>query len=99
MNLRKLQSKFAEAVGKLITFAYESGYEVTLGDTYPGKYKHSKNGKHPLGLAIDINLFKDGNYLIETSDHKLLGSYWKALGGIWGGDFENKDGNHYEWTR
>lgn len=97
MSLRKQQSKFAEALGNLLTFIYNMGYEVTLGDTYPGKFKHKANGKHPKGLAIDLNLFLDGVYLEKTSDHTLFGDYWKSLGGIWGGDFKNKDGNHYEW--
>lgn len=95
MSLRKSQSKFTKALGLLITFAYHQGYELTLGDTYPGKHAHKADGKHPKGLAIDLNLFKDGVYLTKTSDHKFLGLFWKALGGIWGGDFD--DGNHYEW--
>ena len=99
MSLRKSQSKFVEAIGKLIIVAYALGYELTFGDTYPGKHIHNPDGKHPLGLAIDLNIFKDGKYLTKTSDHKPLGIAWRALGGIWGGDFTNKDGNHYEWKR
>jgi len=97
MSLRKSQSKFTKALGQLISFAYYYGYELTLGDTYPGKFKHKEDGAHPLGLAIDLNLFRNGKYLKETSDHKLLGIYWKMLGGTWGGDYG--DGNHYEWSR
>ena len=97
MSLRKSQSKFAKALGQLIIFATYYNYELTFGDTYPGKYEHDPDGKHPLGLAIDLNLFKNGKYLKKTSDHKFLGIYWKMLGGIWGGDWD--DGNHYEWPR
>lgn len=97
MSLRKSQSEFTKALGLLIDFAYYFGYELTLGDTYPGKYNHIKGSYHQNGLAIDINLFRDNKYLRKTDDHKLLGNYWKMLGGTWGGDFKYKDGNHYSW--
>ena len=99
MTLREQQSKFVECVGKLISFAYASGYELTFGDTYPGLAKHKINGKHPEGLAIDLNLFRDGEYLEFTEDHAQLGAYWKSLDPecTWGGDFTNPDGNHYSY--
>ena len=96
MSLRNEQSEFVEAVGKLICYAYSLGYELTFGDTYPGKFKHNLKGQHPKGLAIDLNLFKDGIYLTKTSDHELLGKYWELIGGTWGGHWE--DGNHYSWN-
>lgn len=105
MSLRKRQSEFWKAVGLLLNFIYESGYEVGTGDTYPGKFKHKLNGKHPKGLAIDLPLFKDDIHLAKTEDHAIFGAYWKGLGGIWGGDWNGNDivdkndfdGNHYEW--
>ena len=96
MSLRKQQSQFTKALGYLINYAYSLGYELTLGDTYPGKFEHNPKGQHPNGLAIDLNLFKDGKYLIETSNHEILGIYWEMLGGTWGGRW--KDGNHYSWN-
>jgi len=102
MTLREKQSKFVLNVTKLITYIYTCGYEVTFGEAYAipclkcGWFGHLLSGKHPKRLAIDLNLFKDGKYLSETEDHKKFGEYWKELGGIWGGDFENRDGNHYE---
>jgi hypothetical protein len=97
MSLRKDQSGFVLCVAKLILWAYEHGYEITWGDTYPGKFKHSEFGKHPQGLAIDLNLFKDGVYLTRTEDHKPLGDYYESLHpkASWGGRWE--DGNHYSW--
>jgi hypothetical protein len=95
MTPREQQSKFVWCIGKLIVYAYEQGYEITFGDTYPGKFKHSEFGKHPQGLAIDLNLFRDGKYLTTTEDHAPLGLYYESLdpkaswGGRWG------DGNHY----
>ena len=96
MSLRNEQSEFVKAVGNLICYAYSLGYELTFGDTYPGKFKHNSKGQHPKGLAIDLNLFKDGIYLTKTSDHELLGEYWELIGGTWGGHWE--DGNHYSWN-
>lgn len=95
MSLRKKQSKFTLMVSRLIAFAYNEGYELTLGDCYRDdrcKYG-SKNSLHKLRLAIDLNLFKDGKYLTSTEDHLFLGEYWESLGGSWGGRFN--DGNHY----
>jgi len=97
MSLREKQSEFAKMVPKLINMAFELGYEVTLGDAYrdPRCPYGSTRSKHHRRLAIDLNLFKDGRYLTRTEDHKCLGEYWEALGGVWGGRFD--DGNHYEW--
>lgn len=97
MSLRTKQSQFVDAVGKLILYAYSLGYELTFGDTYPGKDIHIDGSFHSKGLAIDLNLFKDDKYLTEVSDHLPLGTYWQKLGGTWGGLFPNKDGNHYSW--
>jgi hypothetical protein len=95
MSLSRKQRDFVKAIGKLINFAYDNGYELTFGDTYPGKYKHIKGSFHERGLAVDLNLFKDGKYMRETLDHKPLGLFWESLGGTWGGRF--RDGNHYSW--
>lgn len=105
MSLRNRQSKFVKAVGLLITYAYHQGYEITFGDTYPGKFKHREGSFHEKGLAIDLNLFKDGQYLTKSSDHEPLGEFWESLGGSWGGRWDMNvrmeghqgDGNHYSW--
>ena len=54
-------------------------------------------------LAIDLDLFKDGEgfemgckvYLTKTEDHRKLGEFWESLHPLcrWGGRFG--DGNHY----
>ncbi len=94
MSLRKQQSKFAKKVALLILFANEQGYEVTFGDAYaftghiPGSFHYKR-------LAIDLNLFKDGEYLTKTEYHRFLGEFWESIGGSWGGRF--RDGNHYSF--
>lgn len=82
---------------RLIDKAYELGYELTGGDLWskPEYKSHKKNSNHYIRLAVDLNLFRDGEYLITTEDHKPLGEYWESLHTLcrWGGRFN--DGNHY----
>ena len=109
MGLRQRQSQFAVAAAKLILKANELGYEVTLGDAYRDSRVHGDFGVkegygrassvHKLRMAIDLNLFKDGEYLSSTEAHKPLGDWWvkefKAYDAAWGGAFN--DGNHYSF--
>jgi len=91
-KLGEEQRAFARAFPLLILYALALGYEVTFP---PEHLDHIKNSRHFIGLAKDINLFKDGKYLTETEDHLPLGLIWESLGGVWGGRW--KDGNHYSW--
>lgn len=107
MTLGQKQRAFTRCVGLLIAKAYELGYELSLGDAYRDPRVHGAMGKkvgyshassnHKQRLAIDFNLFKDGVFLQQTEDHKVLGAYWKTLHPLarWGGDF--RDGNHYSF--
>jgi len=82
-------------LGLLILYAYEKGYELTGGDLW-AKTGHIENSNHYKRLAIDLNLFKDGGYLTNTSDYEPLGKFWESLNprNRWGGRFN--DGNHFE---
>lgn len=102
-TLGQKQRHFTYLVAQLITWAYENGYELTLGDAYRDprafgemgvkrSYSAAKSA-HKQRLAIDLNLFKGGKYLTATADHLPLGEYWESLGGVWGGRWG--DGNHY----
>jgi len=95
-KVRRQQSGFIRALGHLILYAYYLGYELTGGDLWAHD-GHKDDSKHYIRLAIDLNLFKEGEYLTDTESHRPLGEYWENLGGIWGGRFANPDGNHYEW--
>jgi hypothetical protein len=109
MSLRQTQSEFAALVPKLIEHAILCGYEVTLGDAYRDPRVHGDMGTklgyghahsvHKLRLALDLNLFKDGEFLEGTDAHKFLGEWWEKQHPLarWGGRFQ--DGNHYsfEW--
>jgi len=94
MTIREKQSLFVRMVALLIDYATELGYELTFGDAY-AKSGHINGSFHYKRLAIDFNLFKDGEYLTETEDHLPLGEFWESIGGSWGGRFKRKDGNHY----
>lgn len=103
MTLGQKQRHLTRMIADLIIFAYDNGYELTLGDAYRDPRVHGAVGKkssyssanslHKERLAIDFNLFKNGQYLTQTEDHRLLGEYWESIGGTWGGRFN--DGNHY----
>ena len=102
MTLREKQSEFALLVAKLIVYAYNLGYEITLGDAHRSVEEASRLGfpksLHTLKLAIDLNLFKDGHYLSSTRSHLPLGDWWESHSTdeftcCWGGRFN--DGNHY----
>lgn len=106
-TLRQKQSRFAINVARLIIKANALGFAVTLGDAYRDprvhgamgvrkSYSHPKSA-HKIRLAIDLNLFKNGD-LLETSEaHRPLGEWWESQGSDhrWGGRFD--DGNHYSF--
>ena len=108
MTLGNKQRLFAKLLPGLLNQAYLMGFEVTLGDAYRDPRVHGQLGEskgygysnscHKLKLAIDLNLFKDGQYLSSTKDHEQLGIWWEELHPYcrWGGRFD--DGNHYSLT-
>lgn len=105
MTLGQKQREFTLLVSYLIAYAYENGCELTFGDAYRDPRVHGQLGQkesyssaysnHKQRLAIDLNLFVDGEYITD-GDHpkyKELGEYWESLGGAWGGRFN--DANHF----
>lgn len=110
MTTGEKQRLFVKLMGKLIEFAYNSGYELTVGDAFRDPrlaQLNAQQGKgvefslHSHRLAIDFNLFKDGVYLRETEAYLPLGEYWESLDPLcaWGGRFRPlADGNHFSVT-
>ena len=107
MTLRELQSEFASLIPRLIDKAFEMGYEITLGDAFRDPrafgaigtrvaYGHPKSA-HKNRLAIDLNLFKNGQFLDSSEAHRPLDEWWEKQHPLarWGGRFE--DGNHYSF--
>jgi len=81
----------------LILYAAQIGFEVTFGDAYRDPRAEFPYGQprslHKSRLAIDLNVFRDGEYLQKTEDYSALGDFWESIGGSWGGRFG--DGNHF----
>lgn len=74
--------------------AQEMGYQVTLGHAWrsPGcKVGHPKSN-HKKRLAEDLNLFLDGEYLIDGRGHNELHDIWDKMGGA---ERIESDLNHY----
>ena len=93
MNLGEEQRAFSKALAQLILYAYEIGYEISMGNVW-AKTGHKVNSNHYIRLAADINLFKDGVYLTDGSGHDKLHDYWDTLGGATRID---RDLNHYSF--
>ena len=94
MRLSKKQALFSVAVANLILYADGLGYELTLADAYRDPRLHGaygvkkgyghKKSNHKKRLAVDFNLYIDGEYITE-SEHEAWGvlhQYWEThLGG------------------
>ncbi len=52
---------------------------------------------HNFGIAFDIGIFENGNYIPESPLYKVVGSIGKSLGLQWGGDWKSiVDEPHFE---
>ncbi|EEQ5787293.1 TPA: M15 family metallopeptidase [Escherichia coli] len=104
MKLSEKQQLFAVMIADLIHWAQEHGYRLTFGEAYRTPEQaalNAKSGKgirnslHTLRLAVDFNLFINGEYQANTDAYRPLGEYWESIGGTWGGRFSRADGNHF----
>lgn len=105
MSLGEKQELFMRLLPRLIGKAHELGFEIRGGDLFRDPRVHGEFNKkksyghkkscHKLKLAIDLNLFKDGEYISTTEGHRVLGEWWEHQheDARWGGRFN--DGNHY----
>jgi len=78
--------------------------QLTMGRGYASQAANRadrgiKNSCHTMRLAIDLNLFVDGEWV--QGPHwvwNTLGSYWLGLNrdfNRWGGNFRSRDWNHF----
>lgn len=105
MKLGAKQELFSQLLAEHITWLYERGYAVRMGDVFAST-GHREGSNHYIKLAADLNLFKDGVYLRQTSDHAESGAKWESRHDLcrWGGNWDKdevagepgeNDGNHY----
>lgn len=53
---------------------------------------------HVTGRALDIDLYRNGKKVWQSSEYAIMGAVAKALGWKWGGDFPGfPDPGHVEW--
>lgn len=106
MTLREARVAFTTCVAKLILFVDTiDGLECALDEGLDRRTAkdptsdHMKNSLHDIGLAQDVVLYRDGQWVSDTGGYQQLGTYWETLHPLarWGGRF--KDGNHFsfEW--
>ena len=94
MTLRQKQSVFVRMIADLILWAYNNGYQLTFGDAYVStRMGHMRASLHYDRLAVDFNVFKDGEWLQAGEEFIDIGEFWESVGGSWGGRFE--DGGHF----
>lgn len=109
MTLGEKQRLFTRLIAELIQWAYENGYELTFAEAYRTPEQAALNAERGTGianslhtqrLAVDLNLFIDGEYKTDSFAHKPLGEYWESLDPAcrWGGRFTRPDGNHFSIT-
>lgn len=107
MTLGEKQRLFSRLLADLIQFAYKRGFELTMGECFRTPEQAALNAQKGIGvkdslhtkrLAVDLNLFINGEYQPHSEDHRPLGEYWESLHPLcrWGGRFSKPDGNHYE---
>ena len=90
-TLRMKQSRFVRMVILLLLYIDSKGLKMSFGDAWAHD-GHMDNSLHYIRLAIDLNFFRDGEYLTDK-DYQDAGEYWESIGGSWGGRF--KDACHF----
>ena len=109
MSLVPEQAAFALDACKLIQFATEQGFTVTLGEAFrtPEQQEiYFKTGRsktmasnHLRRLALDLNFIRNGQLIYDAAALEPIGQYWESLNpkNRWGGHFSSfKDRPHFE---
>lgn len=103
-SLSHKRCRFSLMIAELLVYMKSQGYDGALDQVKRTQAEANanvaagtgiSNSLHTIGLAADINLYKNGTYLSLSSDHMQFGVWWEAKGGSWGGRFSKPDGNHY----
>jgi len=106
VTLSEKQQEFMHTFCLFVAWCFEQGYRLTWGQAYrtPAEAermaatgKGIANSLHTQRLAVDVNLFINGEYQETTEAHRPLGEKWETMHPLarWGGRFN--DGNHYSF--
>lgn len=109
MTLIEKQQKFVELISKFELALIAQGYGVTDGEAWRSPETcelYAKDGRgianslHPMRLARDLNLFKDGAQLKTFYDYLPAGMLWESYSTqdyvcSWGGRFLRQDVYHF----
>lgn len=109
MTLLEKQHAFSKTLARFITDLASRGYYVTLGEAWrPNEQAQLyaitgqgiRNSLHCLRLAIDLNIFLDGVWLVTKDELEIPGKIWKSYSNdlikcCWGGDFQKIDALHF----
>jgi hypothetical protein len=98
ISLRKKQSLLVKCLGLLINYAYSKGWELTLADGLRKDCKgHMPGSLHYIGLAQDLNLFIDDEWVSDGSrpEWKELAEYWESLDPLCAAGYRFQDANHF----
>ena len=81
-------------VARLIGHADSLGYSLTFGHAWrsPACTVGSEVSLHRKRLAVDFNLFIDGEWIKDGRGHDELHTFWTSIGGA---DPIPGDSNHY----
>lgn len=104
------QFEFSLAVSKFIQFIEDQGCRCSLKECFRtqrqqdiyfyNKKTRVQHSQHQLCLAIDICIFRDGEWLTKYEDLKNFATFWQSLGDAyrWGGDWnrEGKQSSFYD---
>ena len=117
MTMQKQQALFTFNIHLLIEYAFKQGFELTFGEVFrtveqqkiyfdSGRSK-TMDSRHMHRLAVDFNIFKNGELINDAQIILVLGEFWIALNtnNVWGGDWNRnhsvldetfKDPYHFE---
>lgn len=109
MNLREEQARFSQDLAIFISWLYELGYEVSIGEVQrPVEMQaiYVKDGRsktfdsyHLKKLAADLFIFRNGRLLTTKEEMQFAGNHWETMSAVnsWGGNWNTfKDVPHFE---
>ena len=103
MKLSEKQQLFTKNIARLILFAESIGYGLSFGHAWRSPEEQQRlfregvtktlNSIQLCRLAVDLNVFENGQLCLEWGQIKELGDYWEKLhpNNRWGGDWNGND--------